>query len=51
MERAMLEHQKKVIENVSNNNEIVKKEISKSRKWLTENEFEELKDWLKLYVQ
>jgi hypothetical protein len=35
----MLEHQKKVIENVSHNDEIYNKEIEKSREWLTENDF------------
>ncbi len=46
MEINMLEHQKKIIENVSHINEIHNKEIAKSRKWLTENDFKKLQNWL-----
>ncbi len=51
MERNMLEHQKKVIENVSNNDETFNKEIAKSREWLTVNDFEKLQKWLKSNFQ
>ena len=42
----MLEHQKKLIQNISHDSQNVQKEFLKSRKWLTEQEFEELKKWM-----
>jgi len=51
MKRNMLEHQKKVIKNVSDNDETFNKEIAKSRKWLTNNDFEKLQKWLKSTFQ
>ena len=47
METKILEHQKKVIANVSSNKQIFRKEIDKSRKWLNENDFKKLQNWLK----
>jgi len=45
----MLEHQIKVLENVRNNDELFRKEISKSRNWLSPEEFEKLKQWLDIF--
>jgi hypothetical protein len=44
--RNMLEHQITVLENVSDNVDLFKKEIEKSAKWLNENDFTELKEWV-----
>lgn len=44
----MLEHQKMLIENVSNNEELFQKEILKARQWLDENDYVHLQNWLKL---
>ncbi|MFW5757122.1 MAG: hypothetical protein ACOCYO_00420 [Bacteroidota bacterium] len=42
----MLEIQKKVIENLSNDKELFVKEIKKSIKWLSKPETEQLRSWL-----
>ena len=43
----MLEHQKYVIQNVSDDGELFKKELYKSLAWLEKEEVEELVEWLK----
>lgn len=43
----MLEHQKKVLENISWKDEVFQKELVKSKEWLTEKEFRMLEHWLK----
>lgn len=42
----MLEHQKIVLENVSSDVRLFKKEIYKSLSWLEPSEIEEFKSWL-----
>lgn len=42
----MLEHQKIVLQGVSDNKELFKKELYKSLKWLSSEEKTELKKWL-----
>lgn len=43
----MLEHQKWVIQQVSNDKELFKNELYKSLAWLEEKEIEALVEWLK----
>jgi len=43
----MLEHQKWVIQQVSNDKELFKKELYKSLAWLEEKDIEALVEWLK----
>jgi len=43
----LLEHQKKVLENVCFDNELFKKELYKCLAWLEKEEIEELLEWLK----
>jgi len=43
----MLEHQKLILEKVSNNKELFKKELVKSLKWLKSYEIYRLHAWLK----
>ena len=42
----MLEHQIVVLNNVCNDENLFRKELVKSKRWLTANELEELKRWL-----
>lgn len=42
----MLEHQIAMLENVSNNSNLFRKELEKSMKWLSEEELTDLKRWL-----
>ena len=44
----MLEHQKKVLEGVSNNNKLFRNELIKSITWLNKEELLKLKDWAEL---
>lgn len=43
----MLEHQKKVIENIANNKELFKKELYKSIAWLNSYELTQLRKWVR----
>jgi hypothetical protein len=43
----MLEHQKKVLQNVANNEELFKKELYKSLAWLNTHDLALLKVWLR----
>lgn len=43
----MLEHQKLILEKVSNNKELFRKELVKSLKWLKSYEIYRLHSWLK----
>jgi hypothetical protein len=43
----MLEHQKTVLFNICDNSHLFKKELHKSIDWLTQEELNELWDWLK----
>jgi NTP pyrophosphatase (non-canonical NTP hydrolase) len=43
----MLEHQKRVIHNLSGEKELFKKELYKSLDWLEKEEIEELSQWLR----
>ncbi len=47
MKNSMLEHQKKVFENISWKGEVFQKELVKSKEWLSEEEFRSLQLWLK----
>lgn len=44
----MLEHQKLVLQNLSEHKDLFRKELYKSLAWLSDNEQEELFSWLKL---
>ena len=43
----MLEHQKKVIQNVAGNAELFKKELYKSLAWLNSYDLTQLRKWLR----
>lgn len=43
----MLELQKKVLDGISYSKQLFKKELNKSIKWLTVDELEKLKKWVK----
>ena len=43
----MLEHQKIILKNVSDNKQLFKKELIKSMIWLSSNELIQLRKWLR----
>ncbi len=44
----MLDHQKKLIKNLSTDSDMVRKEVLKSKQWLSDSDFAQLKEWLKI---